>query len=100
MAFAGFRLIMPADGLRATGASMENTRAIIEADQKHLIHPLHYAKENEQPLVIVKAKGELLIDAEGKEYIDGLSCLWNVNIGHGRKELADAAAAQMSVLDF
>src|SRR5262249_1448224 len=79
---------------------MENARAIIEADQRHLIHPLHYAKENEQPLVIVKAKGELLIDSDGKEYIDGLSCLWNVNIGHGRKELADAAAAQMSVLDF
>jgi putrescine aminotransferase len=79
---------------------MENVRAIIEADRKHVIHPLHYAKENEQPLVIVKAKGELLIDAEGKEYIDGLSCLWNVNIGHGRKELADTAAAQMSVLDF
>ncbi|HEV2550820.1 MAG TPA: aspartate aminotransferase family protein [Stellaceae bacterium] len=79
---------------------MENARAIIEADRKHLIHPLHYAKENEEPLVIVSAKGELLIDAEGKEYIDGLSCLWNVNIGHGRKELADAAAAQMSVLDF
>src|SRR5215469_18333013 len=79
---------------------MENVRGIIEADQKYLIHPLHYGKDNEQPLVVVKAKGELLIDAEGKEYIDGLSCLWNVNIGHGRKELADAAATQMLVLDF
>ena len=28
---------------------------------------------------------------DGRECIDGLSCLWNVNIGHGRKELADAA---------
>ena len=79
---------------------MENARSLIEADQHYLIHPLHHAKDNEQPLVVVRAKGELLIDADGKEYIDGLSCLWNVNIGHGRKELADAAAAQMTVLDF
>ena len=33
----------------------------------------------------------MLHTADGKEYIDGLSALWNVNIGHGRKELADAA---------
>jgi putrescine aminotransferase len=79
---------------------MDSARTLIDADQQYLIHPLHYAKDNEEPLVIVKATGELLIDADGKQYIDGLSCLWNVNIGHGRKELADAAAAQMTVLDF
>jgi adenosylmethionine-8-amino-7-oxononanoate aminotransferase len=39
-------------------------------------------------------------DAEGREYIDGLAGLWNVNVGHGRKELAEAAAAQMAELAF
>ena len=36
----------------------------------------------------------------GKQYIDALSSLWNVAVGHGRRELADAAAAQMSQLAF
>ena len=42
----------------------------------------------------------MLRTADGREYIDGLSALWNVNIGHGRKELADAAAAQMEKLAY
>ena len=44
----------------------------------------------------------MLRTQDGKEYIDGLSvsALWNVNIGHGRKELARAAAAQMEKLAY
>ena len=79
---------------------MEAARAIIETDQRHLIHPLHHAKDHEQPILFVEGRNELLIDSDGKQYIDGLSSLWNVNIGHGRKELADAAAAQMAKLAF
>src|SRR5690606_13311460 len=36
----------------------------------------------------------------GQELIDGLSSLWNVNIGHGREELGQVAAEQMSKLAF
>src|SRR5258708_10649590 len=39
-------------------------------------------------------------DMGGDEYIDGLSGLWNVNVGHGRAELAEAAAAQMKDLAY
>ena len=42
----------------------------------------------------------MLRTADGREYIDALSSLWNVNIGHGRKELATAAAAQMEKLAY
>lgn len=42
----------------------------------------------------------MLRTADGKEYIDGLSALWNVNVGHGRKELADAAGTQMAKLAY
>jgi putrescine---pyruvate transaminase len=79
---------------------MESARSLVETDQRHLIHPLHHPKDHERPLLLVEGRGEMLIDAEGKEYIDGLSSLWNVNAGHGRKALADAAAAQMSRLAF
>ena len=42
----------------------------------------------------------MLTDSTGREYIDGLSGLWNVNVGHGRKELGEAALAQMGTLAF
>jgi adenosylmethionine-8-amino-7-oxononanoate aminotransferase len=73
---------------------------LIEADQRHLVHSLHYAKDNEHPLVIVSGRGEMACDADGKEYIEGLSGLWNLNVGHGRHELVDAAATQMAKLAY
>jgi adenosylmethionine-8-amino-7-oxononanoate aminotransferase len=79
---------------------MDSAAALVEIDRRHLIHPLHHAKDHEHPVLVVEGRGEILIDADGKQYIDGLSSLWNVNAGHGRKELADAAAAQMAKLSF
>jgi adenosylmethionine-8-amino-7-oxononanoate aminotransferase len=73
---------------------------LIETDRAHLIHPLHFPPEHANPLVIVAGDGALVRDAEGREYIDGLASLWNVNIGHGRAALAEAAAAQMRRLAF
>ena len=75
---------------------METARSLVETDQRYQIHPLHHAKDHEHPIMMVEGRGEMLIDADGKQYIDGLSSLWNVNAGHGRKELADAAASQMA----
>src|SRR5699024_10049055 len=46
------------------------------------------------------ADGIYLKDIEGRNYIDAMSSLWNVNIGHGRTELAEAAKAQMEKLAF
>ena len=48
----------------------------------------------------VSGDGATLTDSTGREYIDGLSGLWNVNVGHGRRELGEAALAQMSTLAF
>jgi adenosylmethionine-8-amino-7-oxononanoate aminotransferase len=79
---------------------MVSAESLIETDQRHLIHPLHHPKDHERPLLLVEGRGEMLIDSDGKEYIDGLSSLWNVNAGHGRKALADAAAGQMAKLAF
>ncbi|MGH2404583.1 MAG: aspartate aminotransferase family protein [bacterium] len=74
--------------------------ALIDADQAHLIHPLHSAADHQAPIVLVAGQGAVLRDAEGHEYIDGLSSLWNVNAGHGRRELAEAAAEQMRRLAY
>jgi adenosylmethionine-8-amino-7-oxononanoate aminotransferase len=70
------------------------------ADQAHLIHPLHHPNDHAEARIFTEGKGAMLYTNDGKEWIDGLSCLWNVNIGHGRKELADAAQAQMAKLAY
>src|SRR5580700_10471315 len=79
---------------------MDGTTQLIETDRRYLVHPLHHPDDHRQPLVIVEGKGAMLRDADGREYIDGLSGLWNVNVGHGRTELADAASAQMRELAY
>jgi signal transduction histidine kinase len=65
-----------------------------------LLHPLHHPDDHVEPLVLVKGEGAVVWDAQGREFLDGLAGLWNTNVGHGRKELAEAGAAQMSTLAF
>jgi adenosylmethionine-8-amino-7-oxononanoate aminotransferase len=50
--------------------------------------------------VIVRGEGCYVYDEHGKRHLDGLSALYCVNIGHGRDELAEAAAAQAKELAF
>src|SRR5271154_5078426 len=68
-----------------------------KTDQQHLIHPLH---DHSEPVIYVRGCGVKVYDIAGREYIDGLSGLWNVNVGHGRAALADAAATQMKELAY
>ncbi len=75
-------------------------KRLIADDRTHLVHPLYHPADHAAPHVWVKGRGLTLTDAEGREYLDGLSCLWNVNVGHGRRELAEAAAEQMSTLAY
>jgi putrescine aminotransferase len=74
--------------------------SLIELDRRYIVHPLHHPDDHKEPLVIVEGKGAMLRDAAGREFIDGLAGLWNVNVGHGRAELAEAAAAQMKKIAF
>lgn len=50
--------------------------------------------------IVVKGDGHRIWDSKGKEYFDGLSGLFVVNAGHGRRRLAEAAATQASELSF
>ena len=72
---------------------------LADLDKKHFLHPTSSIKqqqENGPAIIFTRGKGIYLYDAFGKEYIDGMASLWNVNIGHGRKEIAAAAAEQMT----
>ena len=77
-----------------------NNAALLDRDHGHLIHPLHHTAGHSAARVWVRGEGSYLIDADGNRIIDGLSSLWNVSAGHGRKELAEAAFKQMSELAF
>ncbi len=58
-----------------------------------------YGPDAEIP-IIVRGDGCYVYDEHGNRYLDALSSLFCVNAGHGRPELADAAAAQIRELDF
>ncbi|GAA1388262.1 aspartate aminotransferase family protein [Catellatospora chokoriensis] len=49
---------------------------------------------------IVRGEGTYVWDSNGKRYLDGLAGLFTVNAGHGRAELADAAAKQAHELAY
>tara|TARA_R110002167_G_scaffold261316_19_gene467858 strand:- start:4280 stop:5590 length:1311 start_codon:yes stop_codon:yes gene_type:complete len=70
-----------------------------ERDQKHIWHPLTQHKLHPKMLGIVKAKGALLMDEEGKEYIDGISSWYTSMYGHCNPFILDRVYAQMQELD-
>ncbi|GAB3783001.1 aspartate aminotransferase family protein [Nocardioides ungokensis] len=60
----------------------------------------HSTYENSDVPVIVRGEGAYIWDAQGKRYLDGLAGLFVSQLGHGRAELADAAAKQARELAF
>ena len=78
---------------------MADQPTLLEQDRKHLIHPLHHPSSHANPLIIESGHGVWVRDKSGKEYIDGLSSLWNVQVGHGNQELADVAHQQMGLCE-
>jgi putrescine---pyruvate transaminase len=72
-----------------------------ELDRTHWLHPQADLGGPPAPrLVFESAHGCTVKDVSGRGFIDALSGLWNVNIGWGRAELAEAAAEQMRKLPF
>jgi len=60
----------------------------------------HSSFDDHDVPVIVKGEGAYIYDAEGRRYLDGLSGLFVSQVGHGREELAQAAAKQARELAF
>jgi putrescine aminotransferase len=80
--------------------SLGEREQLARKDREYLIHPLHYPSDSEDTVIYARGRGVMVQDIHGHEYIDALSGLWNVNVGHGRAELAAAAAAQMRELAY
>ena len=56
--------------------------------------------ENKEIPIMVRGEGTRGYDANGTEYFDGLSGLFTNMLGHGRREIAEAAAEQMNTMAF
>jgi putrescine aminotransferase len=72
------------------------------ADTAHYLHPFTDYKElgERGSRIITRAEGCYLWDSNGHQMLDGMAGLWNVAIGYGRTELADAAYRQMQDLPY
>lgn len=85
---------------------MEQTikiQELMELDKKHFLHPtspIGQQQEQGPSFIFTDGQGVRLTDMSGRTVIDGMSSLWNVNVGHGREEIANVAAAQMKKLAF
>ena len=65
-----------------------------------LWHPqAHMPSVEGHELVLVRGEGGWVWDEDGRRYFDVPASLWYCNVGHGRRELGDAAAAQMAALE-
>jgi len=73
-----------------------------QLDTAHHLHPFtdHKDLHARRVKVITGAKGVFLHDSDGNELLDGMAGLWCVAAGYGRRELVDAAAAQMTKLPY
>ena len=71
-------------------------------DADHHIHPFSDtgALKAEKSRVIAKADGVWLWDTDGNRYLDGMAGLWCTQVGHGRREIADAVHRQMLDLEY
>ena len=82
--------------------NQDQTAHYQEFDALHHLHPFtsHRSLRAGGARVIVRGDGPYLWDSEGKRILDGMSGLWTANVGHSRKELAEAAYEQMLKLPF
>jgi adenosylmethionine-8-amino-7-oxononanoate aminotransferase len=92
----------PADaGTRAGGG--QSGSDLQRLAKRHLW--MHFTRmgayeEGAEVPVIVRGEGCYVYDEHGKRYLDGLSALYCVNVGHGRAEIGEAAARQAAELGF
>ena len=83
-------------------ANLPPTAEIQASDAAHHLHPFTDTKQinAQKTRVITRAEGVYIYESDGTKLIDGMAGLWCVNVGYGRKELADVAYQQMLDLPF
>jgi adenosylmethionine-8-amino-7-oxononanoate aminotransferase len=96
------KALRPAKAPAQTSASKAQDAKLQKMAKDHLW--MHFTRQSVMEKsgvpIITKGEGHHIFDSTGKKYIDGLSGLFVVNAGHGRKRLAEVAAKQAEELAF
>ncbi|MEM9386560.1 MAG: aspartate aminotransferase family protein [Pseudomonadota bacterium] len=73
-----------------------------DLDHHHHMHPFtdHRELGERRTRLITRADGVYIYDADGRQILDAMSGLWNVNVGYGRQEIVDAATRQLAKLPY
>ena len=82
--------------------SDSRTQVWKDQDRKHYLHPFtnYKALSDRGSKIITRGDGVYIWDSDGARILDGMSGLWCVNVGYGRQELVQAAAAQLEELPY
>ncbi|GAB6254604.1 aspartate aminotransferase family protein [Peribacillus sp. N1] len=78
----------------------EQMQNLQKTDEKYLWHAMKGAASNPANIIATSAEGAWVTDIDGNRYLDGMSGLWCVNVGYGRKELAEAAFEQLQEMPY
>ncbi|MCX8023068.1 MAG: adenosylmethionine--8-amino-7-oxononanoate transaminase [Syntrophorhabdaceae bacterium] len=75
---------------------MYDKKRLADWDKRYIWHPFTQMKEymEGEPLIIEKGEGPYIFDVDGNRYIDGVSSLWVLVHGHGKKEMVEAIKRQ------
>ncbi|WP_018913416.1 aminotransferase [Thiomonas sp. FB-6] len=92
----------PAPDPAAGPAAAPGVDELLAADVEHHLHPFTDPRDLQRrpPRLIVRGEGVRIWDGEGREILDAMSGLWCVNLGYGRRDLADAAHEQLLRLPY
>jgi putrescine aminotransferase len=79
-----------------------DTQDLWHKDRDHNIHPWtdFSTFKEEGSLIMADSEGAYVVDSEGRRYLDGIGGLWCVNIGYGRKEMAEAITEQVLQIPY
>jgi adenosylmethionine-8-amino-7-oxononanoate aminotransferase len=90
------------DPMTAAGYGEHNAAALSDSARDHLwMHFTRLSSYEKSPVpIIVRGDGAYIYDIHGRRYLDGLSGLFTVQAGHGRRELAEAAGRQAAELAY
>lgn len=81
---------------------LDKSNSLRALNARHQFHPMIHPQMSAErpPQIIVEAEGCMVTDIDGRRLIDGVGGLWNVNVGHNRREVKDAIVAQMEKVSY
>ncbi|MDA0962026.1 MAG: aspartate aminotransferase family protein [Proteobacteria bacterium] len=81
---------------------MKDANFLKEHNARSLWHPMAHPADSlaNPPTIVTGARGVRITDVDGREVVDGVGGLWNVNLGYSCQPIKDAIAAQLDALPY